>query len=97
MPTMANQINNQQLKSMAKKLKGEFPSWAALVAGKISEQEEWQEWNKNPCTESNVRQIAIGNINSGMHRRLFILVGAQLIAEATKKTKKVQRLANMVL
>jgi hypothetical protein len=94
---MANQINDQQLKDMAKKLKGEFPSWAALVASKISEQQDWQDWNKNPCTESNVRQIAAGNINSGMHRRLFILVGAQLMAEATKKAKRVQKLANLFL
>jgi hypothetical protein len=91
--TMA-QISDKELKVMAQKLKGEYSNWAALLAEKISASDEWQERTKNPCTESNVRQIACGNISSGAHRRLFLLYGAELFGVAEKRNTKAKKAAS---
>lgn len=81
---------------MSAKLKAEIPEWATTVADMITKEKDWKSWTNNPCSESNVRQISGGVIKSGMHRRLFMKVGAQLLIDVAKKHDKINELIEKI-
>lgn len=89
-------IPDEEIIRLRDKIKSKNKSWTSDISARISAEEIWKKYSRNPCKEELVRHISAGRIKSHRHRMLFVKVVSEMLLEIQNAEMEVHELLSQV-